>query len=76
MVTHHVEEIPVGFDQALVLRGGRAEARGPVPETLTAPVLSRAFGLPLRVAHGDDGRLHARRAAPEGRPDSGPGGPA
>ncbi len=73
MVTHHVEEIPAGFDRALVLRAGRSEARGPIAETLTAPILSRAFGLPLRVEHGDDGRLHARRAVAGGGRGAGSG---
>ena len=68
LVTHHVEEIPPGFDRALVLRSGRPEAAGSTAETVTAAVLSRAFGLPLRLERGDDGRLHARRGAsgPEG----------
>lgn len=61
MVTHHVEEIPAGFGRALVLRAGRVEAIGPTATTLTASVLSRAFGLALRLERGADGRLHARR---------------
>jgi iron complex transport system ATP-binding protein len=63
LVTHHVEEIPPGFDRALVLRAGRSEAAGATAETVTAAVLSRAFGLPLRLERGDDDRLHARRDA-------------
>ena len=64
MVTHHVEEIPAGFGRALVLRAGRIEAVGPTATTLSASTLSRAFGLPLRVERGADGRLHARRDLP------------
>jgi iron complex transport system ATP-binding protein len=49
VVTHHVEEIASGTTHALVLRGGRVVAAGPVTETVTGEVLSEAFGLPLRV---------------------------
>ena len=36
MVTHHVEEIPTGITHALLLKGGRLVAAGPVEDTLTA----------------------------------------
>jgi iron complex transport system ATP-binding protein len=49
VVTHHVEEIAPGTTHALVLRGGRVLASGPIAETVTSAVLSDAFGLPLRV---------------------------
>ena len=61
LVTHHVEEIPAGFDRALVLSGGRRVAGGPIEEALTAGSLSAAYGLPL-VVDGRDGRRFARRA--------------
>jgi len=35
MITHHVEEIPVGFTHVLLLRDGRVVAAGPIVETLT-----------------------------------------
>lgn len=54
LVTHHTEEIPVGFTHALVLSAGRVVAAGPLDRTLTGPVLSEAYGLPLQVAHRDD----------------------
>ena len=57
-VTHHVEEIPPGFTSLLVLKDGRIAARGPIEETLTAEVLSDAFGVRLRVRH-EDGRWSA-----------------
>ena len=57
-MTHHVEEIPPGFGRALVLRGGRAIGVGDVATTLTGPVLSEAFGLPIDVAR-TDGRFRA-----------------
>jgi iron complex transport system ATP-binding protein len=49
VVTHHVEEIAQGTTHALVLLGGRVLAGGPVDETVTGPVLSEAFDLPIRV---------------------------
>ena len=49
VVTHHVEEIASGTTHAMVLRAGRVLAAGPVTDTVTGPVLSEAFGLPLRV---------------------------
>jgi iron complex transport system ATP-binding protein len=50
LVTHHLEEIPRGFRQALVLGAGRAIAAGPIRDSLTGPALSAAFGLPIEVA--------------------------
>ena len=58
LVTHHVEEIPPGFGRALVLAGGRAIAVGNMAATLTGPVLSEAFGLPIDVDR-TDGRFRA-----------------
>ena len=49
LVTHHVEEIPPGFGRALVLGRGRAIAAGEVAASLTGPILSEAFGLPIDV---------------------------
>ncbi|MBI1376047.1 MAG: ATP-binding cassette domain-containing protein [Frankiales bacterium] len=49
LVTHHVEEIPVGFTHALLLRQGSAVAQGPVDEVLTAENLGATFGLALEV---------------------------
>ncbi len=59
MVTHHVEEIPVGFDKALLLSDGRITASGPIAEVLTAENLSSTFGLELAVEE-HDGRFTAR----------------
>jgi iron complex transport system ATP-binding protein len=58
LVTHHVEEIPRGFDRALVLGAGRAIAAGPIEEALTSDALSRAFELPIAVER-TDGRFRA-----------------
>ncbi|MFT4258920.1 ABC transporter ATP-binding protein [Microbacterium sp.] len=62
MVTHHVEEIPVGFTHVLLLRDGRVVAAGPIAETLTAENLTEAFGMPI-VLTADGGRYAARAAS-------------
>jgi iron complex transport system ATP-binding protein len=59
LVTHHLEEIPPGFTHALVLKGGRVLANGPVAETVTSTVLSDAFDLRLEVVERG-GRFTAR----------------
>jgi len=58
LVTHHVEEIPPGFGHALVLGAGRTIAAGPIGESLTAPSLAEAFGLPIGLVR-TDGRFRA-----------------
>ena len=63
LVTHHVEEVPVGTTHALLLSRGRSIAAGPVAEVLTGPLLSRAFGLPL-VVEQRSGRFTARAGTP------------
>ncbi|SEB70030.1 ABC transporter ATP-binding protein [Microbacterium hydrocarbonoxydans] len=62
MVTHHVEEIPVGFTHVLLMREGRIVAAGPVAETLTADALSETFGMPIALT-SEDGRYAARAAS-------------
>lgn len=62
MVTHHVEEIPVGFTHVLLLREGRAVAAGPLADTLTAEALTETFGLPITLT-ASDGRYAARAAS-------------
>lgn len=59
LVTHHVEDIPVGMTHALLLRAGSVLAAGPIAEVLTSRVLSVCFGLPLEVEQRD-GRYAAR----------------
>jgi iron complex transport system ATP-binding protein len=49
MVTHHVEEIPVGYSHALLLREGAVVASGLLDDVLTDENLSRTFNLPLSV---------------------------
>lgn len=61
MVTHHVEEIPVGFTHVLLVRDGSVVAQGPIAETLTSEALTEAFGLSI-VLNADGGRYAARAA--------------
>ena len=49
MVTHHVEEVPDGITNAMLLRRGSVLAAGPLPEVFTEQNLSRCFGVPLIV---------------------------
>jgi len=59
LVTHHVEEIPVGFTHVLLLKEGRVFAAGPIEDVLDADQLSACFDLPL-VLDRLDGRWYAR----------------
>ena len=58
LVTHHVEEIPLGITHALLLRGGRVVAAGPLEQTLTEDNMTATFGIPLTLRH-DGGRWSA-----------------
>ncbi len=49
LVTHHVEEIPPGFDRTIILSGGRVIGAGPTSDILSGENLSSIYGLPLRV---------------------------
>ena len=60
LVSHHVEEIPPGFTHALLLRGGRVTAAGPLPDVLTEELLSETFAMPLTLSVADE-RYAARR---------------
>jgi iron complex transport system ATP-binding protein len=59
LVSHHVEEIPPGFTHGLVLADGNIVGAGPLDAVVRDEVLSRAFGLPIRVERRD-GRAWAR----------------
>jgi len=61
MVTHHVEEIPVGFTHVLLMREGQFVAAGAINETLTSQNLSEAYGMQVDLRE-DAGRFSARRA--------------
>ncbi len=59
LVTHHVDEVPLGMTHALLLRNGEVVASGPFAEALTAETLSACFGLDLVLERRGDGRLSA-----------------
>ena len=62
LVTHHVEEIPVGTTHAMLLREGRVVAQGVVSDVLTGEHLTAAYGLPIDVERRE-GRWLARARA-------------
>jgi iron complex transport system ATP-binding protein len=59
LVTHHLEEIPVACSHAMLLRGGRVVAAGPIEQVLRDEPVSAAFGLSLQVGSAG-GRWYAR----------------
>ena len=59
MVTHHVEEIPPGFDHLPRAPSGDVVAMGPLEETLTGEVLTDASGFLSPSNAGPTGRLTA-----------------
>ncbi|MEU0408925.1 ATP-binding cassette domain-containing protein [Streptomyces griseorubiginosus] len=59
LVTHHLEELPPGTTHALLLRGGRVLAQGPVSHVLTGDRVGTCFDLPL-VLERHDGRWTVR----------------
>ena len=61
MVTHHVEEIPIGFTHVLLMRDGQVVAQGPIAEALTAENLGATYGMAVELRE-EGGRYSARRA--------------
>lgn len=59
IVTHHIEEIPVGTTHALLLREGAVVAQGEVASVITDQNLTQAYGLAINV-QTDAGRFFAR----------------
>ena len=59
LVSHHVEEIPLGFGHALILRDGAVVAAGPLADVISDETLSTAYRLPIAVDRRD-GRVSAR----------------
>ena len=48
-VTHRTDEIPLGFNHAMLLNGGKVLSAGEIETTLTAKNLSRCFDLPVHL---------------------------
>ncbi|MDI5967640.1 ATP-binding cassette domain-containing protein [Streptomyces sp. SL13] len=63
-VTHHLEELSPAIGHVMLLRGGRALARGPAGEVLTGDRLTECFGRPIEVTR-HDGRWLARSGRAE-----------
>ncbi|WP_368861249.1 ABC transporter ATP-binding protein [Frankia sp. AgB32] len=59
LVTHHLEDLPVTTTHAMLLRGGRSLAAGPVADVLTTERVSVCFDHSIDVRR-DDGRWSAR----------------
>jgi iron complex transport system ATP-binding protein len=72
LVTHHLEELPVGIATALLLRDGRVVAEGPVDQVLRDEPIGAAFGVDVAVrCHG--GRWTAAVRSPSDRDQEGAG---
>ena len=54
LVTHHVDEIPPGFDHVLLLRRGHVLASGPLEDTLTAEALGACFDMDVVLERRHD----------------------
>ena len=59
IVTHHIEEIPIGTTHALLLKDGEVIAQGAVDRVINNAFMSQAYGLPISVQN-DGGRYFAR----------------
>lgn len=59
LVTHHIEEIPVGTTHALILKDGAVAVSGPIADVITSEHVSAIFALPITVVREGD-RFFAR----------------
>ena len=59
LVTHHIEEIPIGTTHALLLKAGLIAVSGPVKQVVTSEHVSAVFGTSIDVRHESD-RFWAR----------------
>ena len=59
MVTHHVDEVPLGVTHALLLRDGCVVEQGPLDDALTSATLSECYDMDLTLERRADGRLSA-----------------
>ncbi len=59
LVTHHIEEIPVGTTHALILKDGQIAVSGPVASVITSEHMSAVFGIAIDVTT-DGQRFFAR----------------
>jgi len=61
LVTHHIEEIPVGTTHALLLKDGNIAVSGPIDQVVTSEHVSAVFGTSISVTP-ESGRFFARAA--------------
>lgn len=61
LITHHVEEIPPGFTNLMMLSEGEVTVQGPLATSLTAENLTSTFRQRIALTRDDD-RYFARRA--------------
>lgn len=61
LVTHHIEEIPVGSTHALILKDGEIAISGPIGEVITSEHISNLFEIPITVTREGE-RFFARAA--------------
>jgi iron complex transport system ATP-binding protein len=59
LVTHHIEEIPLGTTHALLLKDGQIAVSGPVESVITSEHISAIFSEKISVSQ-DAGRFFAR----------------
>jgi len=59
IITHHIEEIPVGTTHALLLNEGQTIAVGNIADVISSENLSKAYGLQVAVQQ-EAGRYFAR----------------
>ncbi len=59
LVTHHIEEIPVGTTHALLIKDGLVAVSGPVSAVITSEHVSAVFETSIEVSF-DSGRFFAR----------------
>jgi iron complex transport system ATP-binding protein len=64
IVTHHLEELPVGIRRVALMRAGRLVAAGSIAQTLDDRLVSATFGVEVAV------RGHAGRYTATVRPDA------
>ena len=56
-ITQRIEDILPEFSQGIIMQEGRMIARGPRENVLTEENLRRAYGLPIHLVQGQNGRL-------------------
>jgi len=59
LVTHHIEEIPIGTTHALLLKDGKIAVSGPIADVITSEHISALFSSAITVT-SDGGRFFAR----------------